>query len=92
MTRDEARRQRAAEITRQRGDAALCAWDFLTRPGHENRCVKPGGVLCSRDYDPGPKPEDERLYEGSALGALWGMNEIAVWQLAGWNVRRRRDS
>jgi hypothetical protein len=55
--------------------------------------------VCSRDYDPGPPPADEKLYEGSALMALWedhpverldGPSDEYAWQLAGWNVKRRR--
>jgi len=43
---------------------------------------------CSRDYDPGPPPENEKLYEGSALLTLWE-DTPQSWQLAGWNVKRR---
>ena len=92
MNRDQARRQRAVAAENRDHRAALCAWDFLTRPDHESRCIRPRGVLCSRDYDPGPVPDDERLYEGAALGTLWGLNDFAVWQLAGWNITRRRGS
>jgi len=94
MTRAEARKQRALAHDRRRDAEALCAWDFLTngdlRGEHAARCVRPAGVLCSRDYDPGSKPEDERLYEASALGTLWGLNDLGAWQLAGWNVKRRK--
>jgi hypothetical protein len=94
MTRDQARKQRAEAVARRRHAEALCAWDFLTnadlRGEHAKRCVRPGGVLCSRDYDPGPKPEDERLYEGAALGTLWGLNDLGAWQLAGWNLKGTR--
>jgi hypothetical protein len=90
MTRTEARAQRAAAVERRRYQAALCAWDFLTKPDHDARCIRPGGVSCSRTYDPGPVPENERLYEGAALGTLWGLNSIAAWQLAGWDITSRR--
>jgi hypothetical protein len=94
VTRAEARKQRASSVARRRHAEALCAWDFLTRGDlhgeHAKRCVRPGGVVCSRLYDPGPAPDDERLYEGAALGTLWGLNDLASWQLAGWNVRRGR--
>lgn len=92
MTRTEARAQRAEDAAKRRNADALCAWDFLTHgvDGHEARCRRPGGVVCSREYDPGPVPEDERLYEGAALGTLWGLNTTAVWQLAGWDVKTRR--
>ena len=94
MTRIQAREQRAEANARRRHAEALCAWDFLTngdlRGEHATRCVRPAGVVCSREYDPGPAPDDERLYETSALGTLWGLNDRAAWQLAGWNVRKRR--
>lgn len=93
MTRTEARKQRADRAAKRRHAEALCAWDFLTngdlRGEHAKRCVRPAGVLCSRVYDPGPRPDDERLYAGSALGTLWGLNDIAAWQLAGWDIKRR---
>lgn len=93
MTQQEARAQRAEAVARRRNEEALCAWDFLTngdlRGEHSARCVRPGGMLCSRTYDPGPVPDDERMYEGSALGTLWGLNTIAAWQLAGWTLQRR---
>lgn len=94
MTRTEARAQRADAVARRRDAEALCAWDYLTngdtRGVHAERCVRPAGVVCSREYDPGPVPEDERLYEGAALGTLWGLNSVAAWQLAGWDITRRR--
>jgi hypothetical protein len=30
------------------------------------------------------------MYDGAALGTLWGLNDTAAWQLAGWNITRRR--
>jgi hypothetical protein len=94
MTPAQAKQQRADRIERRRDAEALCAWDFLTngdlRGAHADRCVRPAGLLCSRDYDPGPPPEDERMYDGAALGTLWGLNDTAAWQLAGWNITRRR--
>jgi hypothetical protein len=94
VTREQARRQRAEAAASRRSAEALCAWDFLTRgvDGHESRCVRPAGVVCSREYDPGPVPDDERLYERAELGSLWGLNDSAAWQLAGWDVRRRRKA
>ena len=94
MTRADARKQRAKAAESRRHAEARCAWDFLTNGDlhgeHAKRCVRPGGVVCSRFYDPGPVPDDERLYEHSALGTLWGLNDSAAWQLAGWSVKRRR--
>ena len=92
MTREQARAQRAEDAAKRRNADALCAWDFLTNghDGHEDRCRRPGGVVCSREYDPGPVPEDERLYEGAEMGTLWGLNTTAAWQLAGWDVKTRR--
>jgi hypothetical protein len=89
-----ARAAHAERVSRRRLDEARCAWEFLvfgdTRGAHADVCIRPAGVLCSREYDPGPPPEDERLYEHSALGALWGLNDNEAWQLAGWNVKRRK--
>jgi hypothetical protein len=96
--------QRLARNARKREEQRLCAGDFLlfgdTVGQHAKRCVyalpgngptgngHPNLPACSRQYDPGPPPEDEKLYEGTALMALWeDTNES--WQLAGWNVRRR---
>lgn len=99
MTRDDVLAQRAARVARLRAEQRLCAGDFLlfgdTVGAHAERCVyaarengHPDLPACSREYDPGPPPEDEKLYEGSAIMALWeDTNES--WQLAGWNVRRR---
>jgi hypothetical protein len=95
-TAAEARVARANAVTRRRNDEALCALDFLTwgdtRGAHEKRCIRPAGLVCSREYDPGPVPEDEKMYEGTALGSLWGLNGVDedpfAWQLAGWNIRR----
>lgn len=94
MTQSQAKQQRADRIERRRNAEALCAWDFLVngdlRGEHAAKCVRPAGVVCSREYDPGPVPDDEKLYEGAALGTLWGLNSIAAWQLAGWDITRRR--
>lgn len=96
MTPTEARAKHAERPSRRRLDEARCAWDFLVH-GDENGshsavCVFAlrGEDACSRDYDPGPPPEDERMYRDSALGTLWGLNDTEAWQLAGWNVKRRR--
>jgi hypothetical protein len=96
MNPGEARAARSKTNERRRNDERLCALDFLTwgdmQGIHAKRCVYRGTRLpvCSRDYNPGPPPEDEKLYEGSALGVLWGLNDNEAWQLAGWNITRRK--
>ena len=40
---------------------------------------------CAREYHPGPKP-DEKLYEGTGIGTLFGLGTTLAWQLAGWNI------
>ncbi len=91
----EAREHRAKANARRREEERLCALDFMTwgdmQGIHAKRCVRPAGLVCSRDYNPGPKPEDEKLYEGSAIGVLWGLNDDEAWQLAGWNITRREE-
>ena len=90
-----ARRARAERARRRRADEALCARDFLTwgdvRGAHADFClfVAEGEPPCSRHYDPGPPPEDEYLYEGTGIGALYGLGgERHLWQLAGWTLTR----
>jgi hypothetical protein len=94
-----ARAAREAEHVARRGREHACALDFLVygdepeREPHAARCVFP--VPCSRDYDPLPyaeaEPVDLKLYEGTSIGALYGMpgGEHHLGQLAGWNVRPR---
>ena len=101
--------QRLARNARKREEQRLCAGDFLlfgdTVGQHAKRCVyalpgngptgngHPNLPACSRQYDPGPPPDDEKLYEGTALATLWETDtdvpNAHAWQLAGWNVRRR---
>lgn len=92
MTAAQAQQQRASRVAARRLDEARCAWDFVVHgeEGHEEHCVRPAGLVCSREYDPGPAPEDVQLYKDTGLGTLWGLNETEAWQLAGWNVKRRR--
>jgi hypothetical protein len=79
-----------------------CALDFLIhgddRGLHAKRCVWPSHGLpaCSREYDPGPAPDDVKLYEGSQLGVLWGItpNPESVVDLMqatrqGWTIKPR---
>jgi hypothetical protein len=95
MTREAARQRRANDVAKRRAAEVACAADFL-RSGdtigfHAKRCVFGVGDACCRQYDPGPVPDDVRLYEGTSLGALWGLNTLQAWQLAGWNIIRRGD-
>ena len=99
MTRAEVQAQNAARQQRRREDEALCALDFLTwgdeQGDHHKRCLRPAGIVCSRDYHPGPPPDDTKLYEGSALGALWGLPgspSVLDSSWPGWNLKRRKDA
>lgn len=87
---ERARVARAEAASRRRLDEARCAWEFVYHGEPHNDCVYEAHDLprCSRDYDPGPMPEDEKLYEGSALLTLWE-DTPQSWQLAGWNIGRR---
>lgn len=78
----DAAKRRALEIV----DAA----DFLLRGEAEHQCAL--DPPCTRDYEPGERPADERMYRGTGIGALFGLGgEQHLWQLAGWNVRRLTD-
>jgi len=87
-----ARARRAEANEKRRRDEALCAWDFLTwgdeRGTHADICIRPAGLVCSRDYYPGEAP-DPKLYKDTELGTLFGYNTRAAWQLAGWNLKGR---
>jgi len=89
-THEKARAARADGVERRRLDEARCAWEFVYRGEPHEDCVfeARGEPRCSRDYDPGPPPTDEKLYEGSALLSLW---EDTPWsyEMAGWNIKRR---
>lgn len=99
MNRLDARDQRAKRTERIRQEEGLCALDFLTwgdtQGDHAKRCLRPAGLVCSREYDPGAMPEDEKLYEGTGIGSLYGLNgtehDPHAWQLAGWNVKMDRE-
>jgi hypothetical protein len=92
VTPGDARRARRVELERRRFDEARCSWDFLLHghDEHAKRCIRT--PPCSREYDPGPPPDDERLYEGAALGTLWGLNSLATWQIAGWDITRKKGN
>lgn len=92
MTPAEARLKHDEHVRRMRADEALCARDFLTwgdtRGIHAKFCVFGEGDPCSRTYWPGPTPDDEAMYEGTGIGALFGLDgsDCHAWQLAGWNL------
>lgn len=100
MTPAEARTARAKRLERRREDERLCALDFLTwgdeQGVHAKRCIHKGTTTptCSREYHPGPMPVDEKMYEGTGIGTLFGLNghdrDPHAWQLAGWNITRRK--
>lgn len=101
MTAAEARARRAERVERMTEEQRACALDFLVngdeRGIHAKRCVWPkyGLPACSREYDPGPAPDDIKLYEGTELGALWGLNTstgVASTLGAlrrGWTIKKR---
>lgn len=78
----------------RRRDEIVCAADFLRHGEPHDDCIFPARGLpkCSRDYDPGPPPDDEKMYADSDLGALWGLNTRRAFTLAGWNVTTRRKT
>lgn len=59
---------------------------------HAERCVHGPSRACSRTYDPMPydeaEPVDARLYEGTGIGALYGLpgSEDVVLELEGWEL------
>jgi hypothetical protein len=101
MSAELARAKRAADVAARRNAEAACALDFLVygddeeRGCHSARCVHGPLDPCSRSYDPLPYPEaepaDQALYEGTGIGALYGVPgcEGHEWQLAGWNLTPR---
>ena len=88
----EAARARAQKLARE---STACAARFYWE-GRDHECSRPYGVECSRTYDPGPAPDDERLYVNTPLGVLWGLTDIDYdrgknpWhaELAGWTLTR----
>lgn len=68
----------------------------VTPVAHAERCVC--SPPCSFDYDPWPtaeaEPADTTLYEGTGIGALYGVpgSPDITPHLAGWNVRKEPRS
>jgi hypothetical protein len=97
VTVQEARRHRLLANQKRRLAEQSCAADFLRfgdeRGVHAKRCVFGASDPCRREYDPfedGGAP-DPRMYEGTGIGMLYGFGgEMHAWQLAGWNIKRRR--
>lgn len=94
----DARARHIAELAKRRNAQANDAFDFVyggDEDGrHAKRCVfaLAGGDACARAYDPFPypdaAPEPARDYDGTGIGALYGLAgaEAHAWQLAGWNL------
>jgi hypothetical protein len=68
-------------------------WGSVVPVTHADRCVYGEAHACSRTYDPMPydeaEPVDLRMYEGTSIGALYGLNgdtperlELEGWTLA----------
>ena len=85
--------KRALELGSRRAKEQAGAWEFLTTGSSE--LPSPDDQPWSRDYDPLPYPEalpdDLHRYEGTGIGALYGLpgSEVHAWQLAGWNLTPR---
>jgi hypothetical protein len=90
------------ELRKRRYNERYDALDFLINGDlnerHTKKCVHAlaGRDACSRDYyavpysDAVPDPND---YAGTGIGALYGFEDTErfLWQLAGWNIKRRRE-
>jgi hypothetical protein len=98
MTPQEARRLRLVDAVNKRNAQRACAADFLRRGDtvgvHAKRCVFGAKDPCRREYDPCPVPEatpdDRRMFERTGIGTIYGWNSSQAWQLAGWNITRRK--
>ena len=100
MTPKDAKFQRIKRALDQRTAQRACAADFLRHGDevgiHAKRCVFGKADSCRREYDPCPVPEatpDPTEYRGTGIGSVYGMNgdtDPHAWQLAGWNITRRR--
>lgn len=85
---DDARARHFAGVAARRNAEANDAMDFLflgDEDGrHAEKCIH--AVPCSRTYDPMPYPEaephDSRMYEGTGLGALYGLGDERALAMA----------
>lgn len=83
--------ERAQRREKERG----AAWTYKTTGASEG--PSPDGQPWSRDYNPLPYPEalpeDLQMYEGTGIGALYGLPgaELYMWQLAGWNLTNNAE-
>lgn len=75
------RTKNAARVAARRNAEANDALDFRFLGDEDGRhaakCVHAlaGGVACTRNYDPLEAPDDTRLYEGTGIGALYGLGD-----------------
>ncbi len=97
-TYDRSREKRFESVARRRDLERNDAVSYLLseHPQHLTRClfVLDGLPCCSRTYDPGPiSPEEEAFYEGTPIGALYGLagSERFAADLAGWTIRFQGD-
>lgn len=99
---DMARKRHAHAVAQQRKAEKEDALDFLMGGDFDNRhtdnCIHAvdGGEPCSRNYNPAPYKEstpNPQQYAGTGIGALYGFegSERFYWELAGWNITKRRE-
>lgn len=71
---------------KERHERRLCAFRFLTEADHDEVCTL--SPTCSRTYGPGAHPDDLGMYEGTGIGAIYGLEMRAdhAADLAGWTV------
>jgi hypothetical protein len=73
----------------------MTPWGSSVPVAHAERCIHGPRAACSRTYDPVPydeaEPVDARLYEGTSIGALYGLpgSEGIVLELEGWELAPR---
>jgi len=91
------RAKRATEVAKRRNAEANDAYDFRyfgdEEGRHSARCLfaKRGGPACARDYILFEEPDDPTLYEGTGIGALYGLpnTDQFAYLMAGWTILRR---
>jgi len=73
----DAVRRNALDVAKRRNVEANDAMDFRflgdDEGRHAEKCVH--DVPCSRNYDPLEAPDDTRMYEGTGVGALYGLGD-----------------